>query len=98
MSSRWAFAGRHLPGAELLGKMGESLVQPGILGAAMPDQHMLVVADHVLKFVDEGARQLGGSLVLRHPAPRVVYIANQPVEDFAVIGSAIVGPGWQQVR
>ena len=47
--------------AELLGEVGQALVEPGVLGGAAADQHVLIEADHVLELVDEHRRQRGSA-------------------------------------
>ena len=64
----------------------QPLVEPQILGEARTQQGMLVEADHVLEFVDEGRRH--DLLDLRNrmrAAQRTDDIRNDRIEDFPVV-------------
>ena len=79
---------RVAPAAQLLGVMGKPFVQPEHLAGAAAHQHMLVEADHVLKFVNE--RHRDEPLDIRRgvrAAQLAGRIGDDRVEDLAFIGA-----------
>src|ERR671921_136012 len=88
---------RNLPASELLRKMGEPLVQPGVLRRPTPHQHMLIEADHVLELVNEGRRQPRSRKCRRDIAARVQRIRYQAVEDLRLIRARICHRPGQEI-
>src|SRR6185436_10742740 len=73
---------RYLAATELLSKGRETLVQPGLFGRPTPNQHMLIVVDHVLELMDEYPGNEFYGVGRRNSAGR---IGCQSIEDLGTI-------------